>query len=457
MAEVSFICKRTVISARPVQPGKFIPLSVLDRIMEHNNLRIVFYYQLPAVRKVGELTMKLRESISEMLSSFPVVVGRLLKSPEGRWTVKCNDAGLRMVEARARVTLDEWLRNVDREKELKLVHWEEMFHKPYFWSTFYVQITEFETGGLAIGLSCTHLLSDPKCATMLIKAWADTTLGGKIISPPSFQPLPPQKQEGNTPNHRPYFQMINHYKSVFGKPYAVSDVKQTTFTLEFKHEMVKRFIEMSETALNGQEQELKLTPFEVLSALFWTSISKAKGIKGSLMDMSVSLDARQKLQLDKGFFGNCTVYNMVKGDGLNENEVSKAAAAIKEVVSQVNKDTVMDFIEFLEQENIENPPWMTDYHLICANLENADPYSAIFEGNSSPVRVSYYLNPAVGPGQVLIFPSPGSDADFGRVVMVTLEEDEAENVLNDELIQQFSPTILMRLSERAFLNENKST
>lgn len=30
-------------------------------------------------------------------------------------------AGLRMVEARARMTLDEWLRNVDREKELKLV------------------------------------------------------------------------------------------------------------------------------------------------------------------------------------------------------------------------------------------------------------------------------------------------------------------------------------------------
>ncbi|XP_073050952.1 uncharacterized protein [Primulina eburnea] len=122
--------------------------------------------QLPVVRKVGVRTMMLRELISEMLTSFPVVVGRLLKSPEGLWMVKCNDAGLRMLEARARMTLNEWLRNVDREKELKLVHWEEMFHKPYFWSTFYVQITEFGTGGLAIDLSCTHLLSDPKCATM---------------------------------------------------------------------------------------------------------------------------------------------------------------------------------------------------------------------------------------------------------------------------------------------------
>lgn len=101
---------------------------------------------------------------------------------------------------------------------------------------------------------------------------------------------------------------------------------------------------MAETAPNGHEQELKLTPFEALSALFWTSISKAKGIKGSLIDMSVSLDTRQKVRLDERFFGNCIVYNKVKGDGLNENEVSKAAATIKEVVSQMDKDRVMDLI-----------------------------------------------------------------------------------------------------------------
>lgn len=74
---------------------------------------------------------------------------------------------------------------------------------------------------------------------------------------------------------------------------------------------------------------------------------------------------------------------MVKGDGLNENAVSKATAAIKEVVSHMDIDRVMPLIEFLEQENIENVPWMTVYHLICENLEDVDPYSAIFEGKSS--------------------------------------------------------------------------
>lgn len=140
MAEVSFICKRTVVSTKPVEPRKFSPLSVLDRIMERNYLRLVFYYNFPTRRRAGELTKKLRESISDMLSAFPIVTGRLLKTPDGHWMIKCNDAGLRMVEARVKGTVEEWLKNVDREKELKLVHWEEMFHKPYFWSTFYVQV-----------------------------------------------------------------------------------------------------------------------------------------------------------------------------------------------------------------------------------------------------------------------------------------------------------------------------
>lgn len=45
-----------------------------------------------------------------------------------------------MVVAKAKGTMEEWLRNVDREKELKLILWEDMYHKTYFWSTFYVQV-----------------------------------------------------------------------------------------------------------------------------------------------------------------------------------------------------------------------------------------------------------------------------------------------------------------------------
>lgn len=109
---------------------------------------MVYYYRTNRSRvAVGESTRRLREGLSEVLTYFPALTGRLLQgenqgqgSQWSNWVVKCNDAGVRMVEARARGSVEEWLRNVDWEKERMLIHWEEMYHKPYFWSTFYVQV-----------------------------------------------------------------------------------------------------------------------------------------------------------------------------------------------------------------------------------------------------------------------------------------------------------------------------
>ncbi|KAK4388919.1 protein ECERIFERUM 2 [Sesamum angolense] len=411
MAEVLFICKRTVSSSKPVQPGQISPLSILDRVMEHNHLRVVFYYGLQTRRRAGELTKKLRESITDMLSAFPVVTGRLLRTSEGDWTIKCNDAGVRMVEARVEGTVDEWLKNVDREKELKLVHWEEMFQRQYFWSTFYVQITEFEGGGLA-------------------------------VAPPFFHPLPPPRTGKKNRN----FHSINHYKSAKENSVPASDTKQTTITLKFNQEMVKNCINMARTT-NADNCQPSLTPFEALAALFWTRISKVKGMKSGLVDMSLCLDVRKVLGLEKGFFGNCMVYNRVQGDGIQENDLSKAAGFIREAVFKIDRDEVMDLIEWLEQENWKTyPSCMNGSCLICANLENMNSYSAVFEENSSPLRVSYYIEPSVGAGQILILPSPGGDGPCSRVVSVTLPEVEAEKLLEDGLIKQFGPTIWMGLN-----------
>ncbi|TKY58172.1 hypothetical protein E2542_SST15228 [Spatholobus suberectus] len=108
-----------------------------------------------------------------------------------------------MVEAKAKGSVEGWLTNLDREKEFQLVYWEDMFHKPYYWSTFYVQLTEFEEGGLAIGLSCVHLLADSTCATTFMKAWADISLGNKMTTPPLFLPLSPRTPGNRNPKSSP--------------------------------------------------------------------------------------------------------------------------------------------------------------------------------------------------------------------------------------------------------------
>ncbi|KAJ7966135.1 putative Transferase [Quillaja saponaria] len=444
MAEVTYICKRTVVSTKPVQPGKYHSLSVLQRHMEKNHTRMVYYFQSSG--EVEKITKKLRESLAELLTYFPIMSGRLIRDEKGNWMVKCNDAGVRMVEARAKGSVEDWLRNVNREKELKLVHWEEMYHKQYFWSPFNVQVTEFEEGGLAVGLSCIHILADPICATLFIRAWANITLGQKMIAPPFFHPLPPRRPGNIKPNHQPYTALIDHYRSSFEKSIPVMDSRYTTITLTFSDQMVRACMEMTKAQTVMSNMPLP-TPFEALAGLFWVSLSKIKGIRNGLVNMSICLDMRKVLGLDSGFFGNCMVYNKVHAVNFGEHNLSEAATAIKEVVDKMDVEGIMDLIEWLESTDSNSPSIMHGYDLICANLEEINPYLTMFENEFTPIRASYYIEPVLGEGHVVIFPAPTVEGPLSRVVMVTLREDEAVKLCEDDLISNYSPTILMRKCE----------
>lgn len=137
-AEVVYLCKRTVVSSLSMWPGELHRLSVLDCTMEPYSLRAVYYY--PRCPPAAGTISKLKESLAELLNTYRPVSGRLHRTAEGRWAVKCNDAGVRIVEATAKGSVEEWLRTVEREKEMKLIFWEDMYRRSNFWSTFYIQV-----------------------------------------------------------------------------------------------------------------------------------------------------------------------------------------------------------------------------------------------------------------------------------------------------------------------------
>lgn len=186
-----------------------------------------------------------------------------------------------------------------------------------------------------------------------------------------------------------------------------------------------------------------LSPFEALAGLFWVCVSKVKGLGNGLVNMSICLDSRKVLGLDKGFFGNCTVYNKVHAAGTDEHRLPEAARAIGEVVAKMDCDGIMDLIEWLERKDSESPTVTNTCDLICANLEVGSANSTEFLEGLKPIRVSCHVEPVFGIGQVLICQAPPNEGPLGRVVMVTLPEDEVLKLCEDELILQLSPTILM--------------
>ncbi|KAI3981948.1 hypothetical protein MKX01_018854 [Papaver californicum] len=451
-SSVTLVRKKTLGSSVEGEDGKFCNLSVLDRLMEPYCLRIVLYYQFPANTDLAKLKKKFSISISHALSVFQVVIGRLRPNStpsEGHWHIKCNDAGLRTMEATAKCSLKEWLMSVTKEKELELLFWDEMPNNPHLWSTFYLQFTEFEEGGFAVGLSCAHLLADATAVTMFLKAWADTTLLRKMQSPPLFHPLPLRKLcNSNTENHEVYSDLINNYKSSIERicnPITASKGEEySTITFAFNDDMVRKCI--FEASSNS-------SPFAALAALFWVCISKVKGTKEGLINMCLCLDMRNVLGLGKEFFGNCMVFNKVLGDiGVIEEEagLANAARAIQNTVGKMEvKGRIMDLIEWLEKNTSTHRSFkpVNGNDIICANWDNLDPYSAEFESGFKPVRASYHLGPVFGGGQVLILPSPkGSEKEgsMGRVVMVTLPKDEAAKLIEESLILNLSPNILMK-------------
>lgn len=173
-----------------------------------------------------------------------------------------------------------------------------------------------------------------------------------------------------------------------------------------------------------------------------------KSLGFGLVNMSICLDARKVLGLHKAWFGNCMIYNKVHSDGLEKHSMSQAARAIGEVVAKMDCEGIMELIEWLEQIESSTPPLMNSCDLICANLEEVvDIYSTEFIEKFRPFQVSYYVEPVFGIGQVLIFPAPPGDGPLGRVAMVTLPEDEVIKLCEDELLLQFSPTILMGMNK----------
>ncbi|PON46895.1 Transferase [Trema orientale] len=122
--------KQATVKSKPVPPGKYFPPSVLDRPMEMNHIRMVFYYpkMMMMQEETGHVNHVLRISLSELLTNYPAVTGRLLRNDEdGQWMNKCN----RTVAARAQGSVEDWLKCVDKDKEPKLVYyWEELGNVP---------------------------------------------------------------------------------------------------------------------------------------------------------------------------------------------------------------------------------------------------------------------------------------------------------------------------------------
>lgn len=295
---------------------------------------------------------------------------------------------------------------------------------------FNYQVTEFEGGGFAVGLSCSHLLADPICATMFLKAWADTTLVQNITGPSIFHPRP-----------RPNNSLINYYKSSMEKPppTLTTHAEHKTIALAFSNNAVRACIGMAQ---DGGPLNDGPSPFAALAGLFWACISKVRrngNDEDGFVKMSICLNGRRGLKVGNDVFGNYMVCNAVEVDDWVERSVSTVVRAVVEVVTSMeDKENILELINSQHDDQ-----WSTlNSNLICMNLEELE--ETTFKSDNKLIRTSYYVEPVGKGGQILILPplQLSQKAQLSRVVVVTLQNDEVVKLLVNDLILSFHPKIL---------------
>ncbi|XP_047944934.1 protein ECERIFERUM 26 [Salvia hispanica] len=405
----------SVVSGKPTEPGKVHKLCTLDRAMGSHTIHIVFYYASnpflvgPMPSDLGNL----RITLSELLDEYPYVTGRLTCEPEnGEWLIKFNDAGVRMLQATVDATIDEWLGSVDGVDERDLTAWEEMPNDPSFWSPFRVQINKFKCGGLALGLSCTHMHTDITSATMLFKAWSEVHRRQPPTNPPIFDlPAPPPPPPTPTPS----------------PPTPTTPTKMATATLKFSPAAVDKCL---------SQAPADSTPFDALAALFWRRVAALSPTKRSL---SICVDSRDPSQ--HAYFGNALKFSTltVEADDLLSGGLGQVAGLIHRHVAGMKKD------EFPSEINSTGGMYgsvaLTCFnaeHLVEAQSGRGIMYDAEFNKGERPVHVSYSVGKVGGEGLIMVMP-----AAEGRTVTVTLPEEQVAELCKDQVILDLEPTMIL--------------
>ncbi|KAG2545933.1 protein ECERIFERUM 26-like [Panicum virgatum] len=426
-SRVTRFAKSTAASVTPVRPGKTHTLSPLDNAMECHTVHVVLYCRAAP----GLDREPLKESLSEALSLYPAMTGRLTRREGGEgapaeaepaqrgWVVKCNDAGVRMVDARAAATLDEWLATATGDEEMDLLYYEPMGPEPYIWSPFYVQLTEFADKSYALGLSCTHIHNDPTAAALFFQAWAAAHRRTTSTYPP-FLHAPAFEVSPTSPPPPP---PLLADKSSAASPAGADAAPMSSATFHFPAPAVRALLSSLEPGT---------TPFAALAALFWLRIT---GAADGERELTLALDFRKRMYapLPWGYYGSVVHFTRARAD--LASGLPAVAAALDAHVAGVPEEDLWRAVEWLharqqQQEGGPTGPFqMYGPELTCVALDHVPMYGAEFEAGAPPARVSCRVGGAAGEGLVIVLPA--AEGGEARDVVVTLPAEATARVCGD--------------------------
>uniref|UniRef100_A0A7N0UFG2 Uncharacterized protein n=1 Tax=Kalanchoe fedtschenkoi TaxID=63787 RepID=A0A7N0UFG2_KALFE len=187
--EVQIVTEAWVRPSTPTPPHlQTFSISLIDQLVPNSqHVPAVFYYDHDEARhpSVAQKLQLLKTSLSEILPRFYPLAGRIKTD----LVIDCTDEGVRYREARVNRDLKQFM---DGSYDLsQIMHFHPLKHIFAREGTHVanVQVTEFQCGGLAIGVCICHMIADGVGFSVFMKAWAAAARGcmtGDDVILPNF-------------------------------------------------------------------------------------------------------------------------------------------------------------------------------------------------------------------------------------------------------------------------------
>ncbi|XP_050219232.1 stemmadenine O-acetyltransferase-like [Mercurialis annua] len=144
---------------------KIYKLSLLDQFMPCVYVPMILYYSNTNEDLHRDKTLLLKQSLSRTLTQFYPLAGKITDD----LSVECNDEGVLYLEARASISLSEFLKHHDITLLQKFLP-NHSVPTPGSYVTM-IQETFFDCGGFTIGIYILHSVMDGCALASFLKAW----------------------------------------------------------------------------------------------------------------------------------------------------------------------------------------------------------------------------------------------------------------------------------------------
>lgn len=400
--------------------GAVQELTNMDLALKLHYIRNVYYFKTQAFE--GLTIINIKETLFCWLNHAYIPCGRLRKTDSGRPYVKCNDCGVRLIEAKCNMSLDEWLESRDDERH-KLLAPSQVLGPDLFYSPLVLmQLTKFKCGGTAVGVSWAHLLGDAFSLAGFMNLWGQATNK-------KYPAQPLHKAHLNDEAHNP--------KSIVKDPLSVKRVgpidnhwltsnatKMETFSFYVSRPELTRL----QSKICGDKNHQQIPPFESICTVVWQSVAKVK--HGSEVKIVTICKHDSKKSSEGNITNNTQTIKVVKTDSSVEESSPMELGLL--IMNQAVDDQ-KNIAEALESENDLLDFLVYGANLTFVDLQDAPLYEMDIRGQT-PVYVNCAIDNIGDEGVVLVFPAR-KDQSEGVTVGITLPENhisELKSVLKKQ-------------------------